>query len=235
MSIRGKCSRAAIALIGVLWFSIGAAAEDAAPPPVSAPNPAPASAKFTPPKFLSGPEPIFPDAAKAAGEHGKVVVSGTIDVDGRLHDPKVDVSSKSELLDASALAAATAAVFEPARDEHGVAIAKHAQVPYDFSNARTAGKGGGALRYRCDQFVRDYDWWYKTWPADQHDDFYLMVLGYDSLIALRSGNLGDIAESNKNFESHWRATIEDCRKSPDKLFVDVIEPEGPFLRRLAGG
>ena len=195
----------------------------------------PAPVKSTHPKFLSGPEAEFPDAAKAAGEFGKVIVSGTIDVDGRLHDAKVEVSSKSALLDASALAAANAAVFEPAHNEQGAAIAKLVQIPYDFSNAKTPGPGGGALRYRCDQFVRDYDWWFKTWPADKHDDFYFSVLGYETIARINGGNLQALGEETKNFDAHWRATVEDCRKNPDKLFIDVIEPEGPFLRRLAGG
>jgi len=236
MSIRGKRSHAAIALIGVLCFSNGAAADDVAPAPASAPNPAPASApvpaKFTPPKFLSGPEPIFPDAAKANGEFGKVVISGTIDVDGRVHDPKVEVSSKSDLLDASALTAATAAVFEPARDEHGAPIAKHVEIPYNFSNARGP---GDVLHYRCDQFVRDYDWWFKTWPLDKRDDFYSWVLGYDAIGYLARGDSDGAINAAKNFDAHWRETMEACRKHPDKLFVDVIEPEGPILRRLAGG
>jgi TonB family protein len=208
-----------------MFFSAGAVAQN------TPANPAPA--KSTHPKFLSGPEAEFPDAAKAAGEFGKVAITGTIDVDGRLHDPKVEVSSKSDLLDASALAAASAAVFEPAHDEQGAAVAKHARIPYDFSNAKTPGKGGGALRYRCDQFVRDYDWWFKTWPADKRDDFYLVVLGYNTIAAMRGNQFP--ADAAKNFESHWRATVEDCRKKPEKLFIDVIDPEGPLLRKLAGG
>ena len=208
-----------------MFFAASAAAQDVPPAPANA----------THPKFLSGPIAEFPDAAKAAGEFGKVIVSGTIDVDGRLHDPKIEVSSKSDLLDASALAAASAAVFDPAHDEQGTPVAKHAQVPYNFSNANTPGKGGGALRYRCDQFVRDYDWWFKTWPDDKKSDFYLLVLGYETLLSMRGGSLQVQPDAAKNFDIHWRATVESCRKKPDKLFIDVIDPEGPFLRKLAGG
>jgi TonB family protein len=204
--------------------------------PAAAP---PQPSKASHPKFLSGPEAEFPDAAKAAGEFGKVAVSGTIGVDGKLHDAKVTLSSNSALLDASALTAANAAVFEPAHDAQGAAIAVPANIPYDFSNAKSPGKGGGALRYKCDQFVRDYDWWYKTWPADKHDDFYLMVLGYSSLAQSQHAgggvDLSKFADSNEDFNSRWHKTVEECRKTPDKLFIDVIEPEGPFLRRLAGG
>lgn len=221
--------RALRRLIGpVLMAAVGAhaVAQDAAAPPSKA---------ATHPKFVSGPEAEFPDAARAAGEFGKVVISGIIGVDGKLHDATVAVSSRSALLDAAALTAANAAVFEPAHDAQGAAIALPVQVPYDFSNAKSPGKGGGALRYKCDQFVRDYDWWYKTWPADKHDDFYSMVLGYDLAVSALRINSDALAETAKSFDRHWRATVEACRKNQDKLFLDVIAPEGPLLRRLAGG
>jgi TonB family protein len=203
------------------------------------PTAAPAPSKATHPKFLSGPEADFPDAAKAAGEFGKVAVTGTIGTDGKMHDAKIAVSSKSPLLDASALTAANAAVFDPAHDAQGAAIAVPAKIPYEFSNAKSPGKGGGALRYKCDQFARDYDWWFKTWPAGAHDDFYLLVLGYSTLAQSRkadgSTDLSKFGSSNKDFEDRWKAAIEDCRKKPDSLFIDIFQPEGPFLRRLAGG
>jgi TonB family protein len=233
----------------IIWSALVAAvlAFQAAPPVAVAPlqeSPAMAAAKANMarikvrPVFKSGPDAAFPDAARLAGEFGKVEISGILGVDGRITEAKVSVSSRSSLLDASALAAATGSLFEPARDAQGEALSIPISVPLDFSNARTPGKGGGVLRYHCDQFVRDYDWWHAHWPAKAHDELYRMIAGFSLLMRIR-GNNGSLDPSvlpkNDVFEDRWNAAIAACRKTPGGLFVDVFKPEGDELRRLAGG
>ena len=224
-------------LVGLMLAAAFGAQASAQEEPATAP-PMHDAKTTTPAKFISGPKAEFPDAARTAGEFGKVVVSGVIGPDGHLHDAKVTATSRSALLDASALAAASGATFEPAHDEHGAAIASPADLPYTFSNAKSPGKGGGVLRYRCDQFARDYAWWYKTWPAGQHEDFYLAVLGYAAMAKAQrpdgSTDFLSVANINKEFETRWKAAVETCRASPDRLFIDIFQPEGEALRRLAG-
>lgn len=189
------------------------------------------------PEFKSGPDPDVPEAARAAGEFGKVTVSGIIGTDGRFSETKVVVSSRSSLLDAAALAIANATVFEPAKDAAGVALTVPAQMPVEFSNAKTLGEGGGVLRYRCGQFARDYDWWFKTWPANKHDDFYFLVLGFSTLAKARAPNgsidLKKFGAVNNDFDSRWKAAVEACRAAPDRLFIDVFKPEGDLLKGMA--
>lgn len=222
-----------------------AAQQPAAPQGAPAESPAMTAARAnrarlkTTAVFKSGPRAEIPEAALAAGEFGKVTVSGIIGADGRFSELKVVDSSRSERLDAAALAAAAASVFEPARDAAGEPIAILARMPFEFTNAKSAGKGGGVLRYRCDQFARDYDWWYRTWPADKHDDFYFLVLGF-STIAKSQGANGRLdyekfGSVNKDFDARWRAAVEACRAKPDRLFIDVFKPEGDMLKRMAGG
>lgn len=180
------------------------------------------------PKFKSGPEDVFPEAARAAGEHGSVKISGILGVDGRLSELKVALTSRSALLDQSAMTTAAATVFEPARDAKGTPISVPISVPYAFDNSRTPGRGGGVLRYKCDQFARDMDWWYRTWPESKKDTFYTLVLGV-SLLSQGGLKVG----LNREFESRWKAAIEACKTKPDRLFIDVFQPEGEVMRRLA--
>jgi len=189
------------------------------------------------PSFRSGPDPDVPAAAQAAGEFGKVTISGIIGVDGHFSEAKVAVSSRSTLLDTTALAIANSTVFDPAKDENGAPLAISAQMPVEFSNAKTPGKGGGVLRYRCDQFARDYDWWFRTWPTGNHDDFYLLVLGFSTIAKARDRNgaldINKFASVNRDFESRWKSAVEACRAAPDRLFIDVFQPEGKLMRGMA--
>ena len=222
-----------------------AAQSPTGPEPVSADSPAMAAARGnvarvkTRVAFKSGPEAEFAEAARASGEFGKVTVVGIIGPDGRFSELSVAESSRSPQLDASALAAAAETVFEPARDEAGVPLAVRGRMPFEFTNAKSPGKGGGALRYKCDQFARDYDWWSKTWPGDKHDDFYLAVLGITTMARSRakdgSIDYSKFGSANKDFDARWNATVETCRSKPDRMFIDVFKPEGDLLRRMAGG
>lgn len=187
--------------------------------------------------FKSGSIPEIPEAARAAGHFGKVRIVGIIGIDGRFSETTIATSSRSDILDTAALAAAQAAVFEPARDANGEPLAIRVVMPFEFSNAKSAGKGGGALRYKCDQFARDYDWWFKTWPADEKDDFYYLVLGLTTTAQLHAGKLdaSNVRATTEGFEARWKKAVKTCQAKPDKLFLDVFKPEGDMLRRLAGG
>ncbi|WP_157216632.1 TonB family protein [Flavisphingomonas formosensis] len=229
---------------GLLMFVLAAAAPDTATGAVAetaamAAARANRAAMKAPPVFKSGPEAEFPEGAREAGEFGKAIVSGIVGADGRMTEASIALSTRSARLDAAALAAAQASLFDPARDAAGTAIAVPVRMPFEFSNAKGPGKGGGVLRYRCDQVVRDYDWWYATWPADAHDDFYLMTLGF-SMIAKSRTAKGELDPSamgkvNRDFDERWRAAVETCRKTPERLFIDVLKPEGELLRHLGGG
>ncbi len=122
----------------------------------------------TPPRLTSGQaDDLFPDAARAQGVHGTVTVSGIVGRDGRVTQTVVTGSSRSDLLDATALSAASAARFEPARDAAGNPVAVRLSMDLEFNNGLD-GKRGGIGRYACGQFVRDQDWLHAHWPVGQH-------------------------------------------------------------------
>lgn len=179
----------------------------------------------TAPRLIEGPALVRPEAARMAGEFGEVVLSGIVTEDGRLREAKVAVSSRSAIIDATALEAAPAMTFEPARDATGAAVSIPANLPLEFSHTDFRGPRGLA-KYRCEQFVRDYDWWRRTWPADKHDRVYATLRGYAVVADMNSGTkIGDFADE-------WRQALEACRVSPNKVMLDVLKPHGLFFRGL---
>lgn len=178
------------------------------------------------PSFVKEPDYIRPQAAVLAGEFGEVVLSGIIGEDGRLREARVAVSSRSATIDAAALAAVPAMLFAPARDAGGRPLSIPATLPLEYSQTDFRGERGLA-RYRCAQFVRDYDWWYRTWPADRQDRVFKTLRGYAAVADLRSGKAGD-------FASEWKQAIEACRGSPDKLMIDMLKTHGALIRAMVG-
>lgn len=230
-------------IAGAMLASLGVQDVPApAPAPAARPADSPAMAAAranrarmkAPPRFKDGPHALVPEAAQATGEHGKVSISAILGADGEMTELSVKTSSRSDKIDAAAIEAARQSRFEPARDADGNAIAVPVVMPFDFSNGKTPGKGGGILRYRCGQLVRDFDWWAATWPGDQKDEYYTMILGVVMMDVMRqTQDRGVLTKRIKLFEDkQWPAAIAACRVAPDKLFIDVFE-YGPMLRALA--
>ena len=187
------------------------------------------------PVVITAVSPEYPDAERAAGHHGSVKISGTIGPDGRLADPKVATSSRAAVIDAAALAAARATVFRVRLDAAGQPIPQEATLPFTFDSYHSQGKGGGILRYRCDQFVKDQDWWRATWPAKEYDEFFNMILGLKAIIALGQGRMDAamIKGAVSDLQQRWTKSIEACRAKPEAMVIDVLKPEGDWARRLA--
>lgn len=175
--------------------------------------------------FIEEPERVRPEAAQLAGEFGEVVLSGIIGADGRLHEARVVESSRSAAIDAAALASVPNMLFEPARDAEGRALSTAARLPREYLHVEFHGPRGLA-NYRCDQFVRDYDWWYRTWPSDKVDRVFSTLRGFATVADMQSRRSGG------DFATEWRAALEACRRSPDRLMLDLLEPHGALFRTM---
>lgn len=177
-----------------------------------------------PPKFVDGPHAALPESEKALGHHGPVVVEGIIDVDGRMREARIKVSSRADAVDAIALAAAGASTFTPATSAAGTALAVVVAMPFDLVSYKS--RSGGLFAYRCDQFVRDMDWWKSTHSEESYEkhELYTMQLGFFmSGYILRSGKEQEqFSAEVERFGERWLAAIETCRKKPKLLQKDVI-------------
>lgn len=213
----------------------------AAPTPESAPGAAPASPAMeaaranrarmrTPPSLTTEPEYIRPDAARDAGEFGEVVILGIVGTDGRMIEPSVVGSSRSALIDEAALAVVPAMRFKPAQDASGAPIVVPVQAVLEFSHVDFRGPRG-LSEYRCDQFVRDYDWWGRTWAADRHDRIYMTLRGYVALTTLHSAGAAEALSGSSDFAEQWTAAIEACRSKPAARMIDAL-PRRSSLKAL---
>jgi len=198
----------------------------AAPAPVSDEPPAVSAAKAnrarikTPPAYKIEPDTIVPSEAQLLGEHGEVGVAGIVGIDGRMTDARVTASSRSDRIDAAALDAARQAVFEPARDANGAPNAVYISVRFNFDNAASLdGKTFGT--YRCGQFLRDQEWWRKTWPDGPPRDKFSNLLS--GMVIVSAGTRPEMLRENAGrLDGIWRTTQDWCRSKPDAPVKDVF-------------
>lgn len=177
------------------------------------------------PSFKIEPDAVRPEEARQRGEFGEVILIGIIGADGHVTEARVKSSSRSAIIDAAALASVPAMVFEPARDAAGQPLAIVSNMSLEYPHVGFHGKAG-LRHYRCDQFVRDYDWWYRTWPADKVDRVFATVRGFVTMAYLqRRAPVPD-------FGAEWKAAVEACRGQPDRLMIDMLTPDGRIIRDM---
>ena len=80
-----------------------------------------------PPQFLSGPDLVYPSAARAAGIEGHVVIRYDVTTTGSVANPRVVESEPAGTFDAAALAALSQWRFRP-RVENGQAVSAPGRV-----------------------------------------------------------------------------------------------------------
>lgn len=189
------------------------------------------------PNLLNGSPVAYPEAARAIGAHGTVVVSGTVSIDGKFEDLRVSTSSRSTILDEAALTAARGAIFSPAIDANHAKIAAPYEMTREFYGYQSSRPGGGLQYYRCHAFVRDMDWWHANWPevGYEKDQLYTMILGIDFIVGMQSPGFraSDLKRGNEIFAKNWQATIDACRAKPDALFIDTMKPNAKYARALS--
>jgi TonB family protein len=177
------------------------------------------------PSFKREPAYVRPEDARSRGEFGTVVLSAIIGKDGRVREANVKISSRSASIDAAALASAPSMLFEPARDANGNALDIVSKISLEYTQVDFHGPRSLA-QYRCDQFVQDYDWWYRTWPAGEEDRIFKTLRG---LVVISESKF-----SAADFAAEWKTAIEACRSEPGALMLDMLKPHGAFIRGATG-
>jgi len=172
------------------------------------------------------PEYVRSASAIESGEFGEVLISGILGEDGKVYQPIVKVSSRSQIIDEQALSDVPSFLFSPARDADGKALRIPINISLEYGHVDFRGSNGLA-QYRCNQAVKDYDWWWRTWPTGKKDRIYGTIKGVVTMRALRAGNRESV-----NFDDEWKAAIEACRKEPDRRFLDLLKPDGDFVRSM---
>lgn len=184
------------------------------------------------PRIFTPVTPDFPGTEQAAGHHGTVRIQGLIGGDGRLIDATVSTSSRAPGLDAAALAAARATVLRPLHYRSGAVVSHFATLNFSFSSVGGAGTGGGLSRYRCDQFVRDEDWWRATWPSTDHDEIQaaMIALRLNATERDERSEIPDIAGMVGDLDRRWPDGISACRARPQAMVLEIFKPEGEWAK-----
>lgn len=215
--------RAAIAALQGWKLSPG---RDAAGKPVAV------RAKFPLPvgglRRIEGANPEFPDAAKALGHNGKIVVRATIDAAGRIVEPHVEESTRSDLLDATTLAAMAAWRYAPPRDLAGRPLRREVRFEFEFNQAAGGGDNylAGIRGYRCATFLREYDWWTSVHGGEKPARFPLSsyLRGMQLLVPEALGPPRPPgSKPTAGFMGHdtsWANAVARCRAAPDAIFID---------------
>ncbi len=164
------------------------------------------------------------------GHHGKAVVRISIDTAGAVTLAEIADSSRSDLLDASALATARTARFTPALDGNGNPLPLTFLAPYEFYKSQSSEPGGGLVHYNCADFTLDTDWWESINPVvdgkREKTRLEIMLLGLRVIAASNDSLFPGDAESFRNvMDAHrrnWAKAREKCRANPDRLLVDYL-------------
>jgi TonB family protein len=180
-----------------------------------------------PPKLLRSDPHVYPPEAQAAGHFGKVSLAGVITPEGRIAEPRIEESSRSELLDRAALAEFASYEFAPARNRKGEKLATRVRTQIEYD--KTLSATGGLLGYRCADFTTDMDWYEATFPDRSFGDLDL----YDVLVRFRAKGIADPLARGRAAQAQaedWAQARTACRERPAELFIDQLSI-GPALKR----
>ena len=190
------------------------------------PAPATASDTLTPeaptPRVAAFREPLvgYSEQGDALGHTGNVVVEATVGLDGRFSDATIIETSRSELLDAEALA-----MLGEARVGRNPPEPVRARVTVQFRPTEM-------LTMDCEEFARQVRWYESAWPERTHRDMiiYTMQLGLEWVIRPQTGDIARaLTETTRKFPVAFTRTLERCEREPGERYMPIFQQE---LRRV---
>ncbi len=177
----------------------------------------------------------IPQEAKDAGHNGAATWTATVGADGKLVDLTLKRSSNSPAIDAAARAMAESAHYFPATDREGHKVEGSVDVRLEYARWNKESPGGGLDTYRCGDLVRETDWFADA-NAGTIKIFALenFFVSQPSLMAMQEGAIWSRTEreqSRAKRGKEWVGLIRQCRKTPDRAFLDLVDNRA-FYRRL---
>mgnify|MGYP002780950457 FL=1 len=160
----------------------------------------------------------------------------TVGPDGKLKSLTLKRSSNSPAIDAAAKAWAEAAYYLAATDAAGAAIEGEAEVRLDYARWDDESPGGGLGDYRCADLVREAEWFAAANAGERKiftlENFFTSMPGLKAM--LDGAATPSIEERQRGYASRgreWQRLLQRCRRSPDRLFLDLVD-DAPFYRSL---
>ena len=211
---------AAALLGGSPVFAQDSSASPAPPPAASiSPGPPTTAPRVTPPKVLTSPQPVYPEALKAIGAQGEVALKGLVRADGTLVDATVTTGSRVPELDQLALEAFRTWTFKPGLDADGKPMDAPAVTKIAFRKDSVS----SMAEKTCAEFVIDQDWYKATWPEPEaKSPLYYSTLGLFTLMMINKGGSTGLLTMVRDFGPAWQKTYDTCRKKPDALYIKIL-------------
>jgi TonB family protein len=213
-------------------------APDAAPAPKANPRLVPMPAPRHPEYVRGGPRGSIdiPQSAKNAGHNGSATHQVTIGADGAILSITLKRSSRSDAIDAAAMAAAKAAWYSPATDPSGKPVSGTIEVRSEYARWDDESPGGGLDTYRCADLVREYDWFIAAHKATGDRLFWLQNAYVGRLMLANQAGVDPrdraaIARQRSGYEKKWQAIVKQCRKRPEALMLDLVD-DAPAYRGM---
>jgi TonB family protein len=230
-----------------LPFAVPATGQQAAPVPASpeppthsavtvAPAPASRAAFGQPAERVRAVD--IPHWAKDAGHNGGATYIAQLDAEGRLISLRISQSSGSSAIDEAVLARAQTLVFKPARDVDGNPVRGSAIGRMSYARWDANSPGGGIAAYTCGDLVREHDWFAganagKPFPFAPKAVFYTVatVAGIEAGAAIGKATIEAELEQR---DALWDLLLADCRKTPERLMLDLVDYPDIYRRLMDG-
>lgn len=193
------------------------AAQDPAPAPGETPPPvveAPAAEGASPlPLITVRPIETNSDAGLAVGHTGSVFVEVDVQPDGTKGEVALVESSRSEILDAEAVALVSGATLrgqaEPTRYRIEVKFE-----PYNF------------LEMTCRDFALQARWFERTWPEKDVKDttLYTASVGLVTIMSMNEGGSNSMAmlRGVREMPAKWPRVVSECERQPNRRYGQVL-------------
>ncbi len=181
-------------------------------PTVAAPDPDEPLPVVRPRQAVTGQN----DEAYALGHTGSVKLRFTVQPDGTRSAPEVIETSRSDLLDADAVALLEGATVKTPETASIYEIEVE-YLPYDI------------VDLKCDSAARQTRWFQETWPQRSIKDMSLYSIS-SGLMLIGGGELsrGQTARNFTEFEAGFLDIIATCEAEPGRRYGDVL---GAWMRR----
>ncbi len=181
------------------------------------------------PNALRSPEPPYPAEARERGEHGEVVVRGVVQANGAMTGVSVEQSSRSEALDAAALAAFRSWTFEQAEpdDKRPLSVTRR----FSFQKDTTY---EGVEHKSCREAATDMAWFDRTHPDGNRvkDNLYRAAFWILQRPVDEANTKGTDEETERvmalyrahahRFPRVFDAALADCATQPERPFMQVV-------------
>lgn len=199
-------------MISILLLML--AAQDPAPAPADAPQAA-VEAPAAPglPLLTVRPIKTNSEAGQAVGHAGSIFVEVDVQPDGTKGEVALVESSRSDILDAEAVALISGATLRGQAEPRRYRIEVKFE-PYNF------------IEMSCRTFALHARWFEATWPEKEAKDttLYTASVGLVTIMGMNQGggNTTEMLRGVREMPAKWPRIVSECERQPNRPYAQVL-------------